>query len=173
VSDRTQPLQSMWRPATEDRLFGRQPSIQPIEGSDRPICGSSKAYRSASTRTATHCLLPRPQCVHIRRVPGQLQGVGGVAVGAFVEVSVDVEDRLDTGVPESSLAVSKNPHDTSTSPNETERSRTSPPKEHHRNRSLQPPATPTDTSVESQRTLSQPMEPQTAPTQQPKQHDGD
>jgi len=41
---------------------------------------------------------PRPQCVHIRWVPGRLQGVRGVAVEAFAEVPVDVEDRLDTGM---------------------------------------------------------------------------
>jgi len=39
--------------------------------------------------------------VHIRWVPGWVEGVGGVAVEAFVEVSVDVEDGLDAGVSES------------------------------------------------------------------------
>ena len=43
----------------------------------------------------------RPHCVHIRSVPGWVEGVGGVAVEAFVEVAVDVEDGLDAGVSES------------------------------------------------------------------------
>jgi len=43
---------------------------------------------------------PRPQCDHIRSVPGRLERVGGVAVESFVEMSVDVEDRLDARVPE-------------------------------------------------------------------------
>ena len=44
---------------------------------------------------------PRPHCVHIKWVPGWVEGVGGVAVEAFVEVAVDVEDGLDAGVSES------------------------------------------------------------------------
>jgi len=44
---------------------------------------------------------PRPQCVHIRRVPGRAEGVRGVAVEAFVEVAVHVENGLDAGVSES------------------------------------------------------------------------
>ncbi|MEN8235589.1 MAG: hypothetical protein ABFR89_11795, partial [Actinomycetota bacterium] len=42
----------------------------------------------------------RPHCVHIRSLPGSFQRVGGVAVEAFVEVAVDVEDGLDAGVSE-------------------------------------------------------------------------
>jgi len=40
----------------------------------------------------------RPQCVHIRIVPGRVEGVCGVAVEAFVEVAVDVEDGFDAGM---------------------------------------------------------------------------
>jgi hypothetical protein len=36
----------------------------------------------------------------MRWVPGRVEGVGGVAVEAFVEVAVDVEDGLDAGVSE-------------------------------------------------------------------------
>ena len=43
----------------------------------------------------------RPHCVHIRWVPGWVKGVCGVAVEAFVEVAVYVEDGLDAGVSKS------------------------------------------------------------------------
>ena len=48
----------------------------------------------------TVSVAPRPQCVHIRSVPGWVEGVYGVAVEAFVEVAVDVGDGLDAGVSE-------------------------------------------------------------------------
>ena len=48
----------------------------------------------------TASVAPRPHCVHIRFVPGRVEGVGGGAVEAFVEMPVDVEDRLDARVPE-------------------------------------------------------------------------
>jgi len=48
----------------------------------------------------TVSVAPRPQCVHIRWVPGRVQRVGCIAVEAFVEVAVDVEDGLDAGVSE-------------------------------------------------------------------------
>ena len=44
---------------------------------------------------------PRPQCDHIRRVPGRVEGVCGAAIEAFVEVPVDVENGLDAGVSKS------------------------------------------------------------------------
>jgi len=48
----------------------------------------------------TVSVVSRPHRVHIRWVPGWVEGVGGVAVEAFVEVAVDVEDGLDAGVSE-------------------------------------------------------------------------
>ena len=57
-------------------LLGQSPSLIPVLGSSRQ------------------------HCVHMRWVPGRVEGVGGVSVEAFVEVAVDVEDGFDAGVPE-------------------------------------------------------------------------
>lgn len=56
-----------------------------VRATARPVCVSNRMS---------------PQSVHIRGVPGGVEGVGGIAVQSLVQVAVDVENGLDACVTE-------------------------------------------------------------------------
>jgi len=63
-------------------------------------CGCWASLGQSSSLIAV-AIASRLHCVHIRIAPWRVEGVGSVAVEAFIEVAVDVKDGLHARVSES------------------------------------------------------------------------